>query len=83
MDAPCGGRGRCGKCRLLIQEGDAPVNAEERQFFTEEELDEGWRLACMQTVQGNLTLRLPPLGTVFLEAAPAEKQKDASGGVRQ
>ncbi len=31
----------------------------------------------------SLTLRLPPLGTVFLEAAPAEKQKDASGGVRQ
>jgi uncharacterized 2Fe-2S/4Fe-4S cluster protein (DUF4445 family) len=64
MDAPCGGRGRCGKCRLLIQEGDAPVNAEDRQFFTEEELDEGWRLACMQTVQGNLTLRLPPQETV-------------------
>ena len=64
MDAPCGGRGRCGKCRLLVQEGDAPVNAEERQFFTDEELDEGWRLACMQTVQGNLTLRLPPQETV-------------------
>ena len=31
----------------------------------------------------SLTLRLPPLGTVFLEAAPAEKQMDASGGVRQ
>ena len=28
-------------------------------------------------------LRLLPLGTVFLEAAPAEKQKDASGGVQQ
>ena len=31
----------------------------------------------------SMTLRLPPLGTVFFEAAPAEKQKDASGGVRQ
>ena len=40
MDAPCGGRGRCGKCRILVQEGNVPANAEDRQFFTEEELDE-------------------------------------------
>lgn len=64
MDAPCGGRGRCGKCRILVQEGNVPANAEDRQFFTEEELDEGWRLACMHTVQGDLTLRLPPRESV-------------------
>ncbi len=45
----CGGLGTCGKCKLLIQKGKefltAPTKTE-KNFLTEVELRNGWRLAC-------------------------------------
>jgi uncharacterized 2Fe-2S/4Fe-4S cluster protein (DUF4445 family) len=47
IDAPCGGRGTCGKCKLIITSGDAgPVSTEEKRLLTHEELQGGMRLAC-------------------------------------
>ncbi|MFP4267927.1 MAG: ASKHA domain-containing protein [Spirochaetaceae bacterium] len=48
LDAPCGGRGTCGKCKVLVSSGDAgPVTREERHLLTHEELQGGIRLACL------------------------------------
>lgn len=46
FSAVCGGRGRCGKCRVRIVKGEAPITAEDKNAFSEEELKAGWRLAC-------------------------------------
>lgn len=43
---PCGGRGTCGKCKIQVLEGELPVSTEDEKFFTQEELDAGYRLAC-------------------------------------
>ncbi|MGB3913915.1 MAG: ASKHA domain-containing protein [Thermacetogeniaceae bacterium] len=59
FDFPCGGRGRCGKCRVRIREGVVPPSDSDRVHFDEEELKEGYRLACTLTVQGDLVLELP------------------------
>ncbi len=40
----CGGRGNCGKCRVIAPQ--ARINTMDRVWFTEEELREGWRLGC-------------------------------------
>ena len=40
----CGGRGNCGKCRVIAPK--ARINTMDRIWFTEEELQEGWRLGC-------------------------------------
>ena len=45
-NAVCGGNGRCGKCGVLVREGNASVSAKDRQFFQKKELEDGWRLAC-------------------------------------
>jgi len=46
MDFPCGGEGRCKKCRVrFINGAPKPTNADE-QVFSQKELDEGFRLAC-------------------------------------
>lgn len=45
IDAPCGGRGRCGKCAVRL-EGAAPVSPEDRVLLTQSQLDLGYRLAC-------------------------------------
>lgn len=43
----CGGRGTCGKCRVKVEIGEFnPVTKEEKNFFTDEELETGYRLAC-------------------------------------
>lgn len=42
----CGGRGTCGKCRIQVTEGHLSVTTEDRQFFSEDELQAGFRLGC-------------------------------------
>lgn len=46
MSAPCGGKGRCGKCGIQVLAGEAPVCPEDEKQFTEKELADGWRLSC-------------------------------------
>ena len=45
----CGGKGTCGKCRILIQKGSQhlkdPSNSE-LQMLTQSDIEKGWRLAC-------------------------------------
>ena len=38
LDAPCGGEGTCGKCRVVVCEGTLPPTEEERRRLTDEEL---------------------------------------------
>ncbi len=56
LEASCNGKGVCGKCRVRIRKGNAPVTEADRRFFTEQELAAGIRLACEVRVQDNLTV---------------------------
>ncbi len=40
----CGGRGNCGKCRVIAPE--ARINTMDRIWFTQDELQQGYRLGC-------------------------------------
>ncbi len=46
LSAPCGGKGRCGKCGVQVLEGDAWITSEDEKVFTKEQLKAGWRLSC-------------------------------------
>jgi len=46
ITAPCGGRGRCGRCRVIIANGCEEPTQAERDLLTGEELRTGFRLAC-------------------------------------
>lgn len=58
-EAPCNGKGICGKCRVQVIEGTAPVTSEDRRFFSDQELAAGYRLACRLDVRQHLTVRVP------------------------
>lgn len=59
----CSGLAKCGKCRVKITSPkDIPVLQSEYEFFTESELNEGWRLACLHTVSRGMLI------TDYLEA---------------
>lgn len=54
----CGGSGVCGKCRVLSHDanGLSPVSDKERAILGEEQLDEGYRLACLASVNGETSV---------------------------
>ncbi len=58
MEAPCGGKGICGKCRVRASGGLSAPNAIERERLTPGELAEGWRLACMCLVDGEAVVEI-------------------------
>ncbi|MBO7667311.1 MAG: 2Fe-2S iron-sulfur cluster binding domain-containing protein, partial [Firmicutes bacterium] len=68
---PCGGRGKCGKCRVRTAGGSAPTAAE-RDVLSEEELAAGWRLACVSPACPGMTVRLPEFGEQDLRILTAE-----------
>lgn len=57
----CGGKGLCGKCRVKIHPLEAAREPEksEQEFFSPEELLEGWRLACLCQILESLQAELP------------------------
>ena len=57
--APCGGRGTCGKCRVRFVSDAPEVSEDGKKFFSEEEIADGWRLACRVTMEGPVVLELP------------------------
>ncbi|MDR1932071.1 MAG: ASKHA domain-containing protein [Spirochaetales bacterium] len=47
LEAPCAGKGRCGKCRVKVTEGAAPAAEDQRRLIPARELEAGFRLACL------------------------------------
>ena len=56
VSLPCGGNGKCGKCKVIARGELSPLSAAEKKLLTEEELAAGMRLACEAKVQGNCAL---------------------------
>lgn len=46
IQATCNGRKSCGKCKVQILEKDVTVVEEEKSFLTQQEIENGIRLAC-------------------------------------
>lgn len=59
LPSPCGGAGRCGKCRVIIQGENVPTSKHEQDYFSEQELKEGFRLSCKQTLSTDLSVIVP------------------------
>lgn len=57
INASCGGEGVCGKCRVIIEQGEVAGGVSER--LRPEEREKGYRLACRSTVTGDITVRIP------------------------
>ena len=53
---PCGGHGKCGKCRVTVAGEVSPPAEDEKRVLTAEELAQGIRLACRTTVLGDCTV---------------------------
>ena len=60
IESLCGGKGNCGKCKVILESGDIKkVSKTPDKFLSQEELDQGYYLACMVRVQGDCTFTIP------------------------
>jgi uncharacterized 2Fe-2S/4Fe-4S cluster protein (DUF4445 family) len=77
VDSVCGGRALCGRCQVLVMEGDfpkhgvtsqaehlSPVSAAEESFSRRRPLAAGHRLSCSAQIRGNLVIDVPPSSQV-------------------
>src|ERR1700736_6791675 len=73
VDSVCGGRALCGRCQVLVMEGDfskhgvnsraanlSPLSDAEQQFARRRPLPEGHRLSCSARIEGDLVVDVPP-----------------------
>ncbi len=49
----CGGKGRCGKCKVYVSGQLSPLTQAETSLLTQEEIAAGCRLACQAEVEGD------------------------------
>ena len=57
INASCGGAGVCGKCRVLLEQGEVQGGRSEK--LSPEDYDHGYRQACIAEVCEDVTVRIP------------------------
>ena len=76
INASCGGAGVCGKCRIVIESGEASGGESEK--LSVKDYDKGYRQACTTLIQSDLTVRIPAESTirkgVFSDSVPVRNR---------
>ena len=62
IDSTCGGHGTCHKCKVRLTPA-TPVTRHDVTTFSRDQLDGGWRLACLARATRDLEVVVPPLTT--------------------
>ncbi len=63
IDSTCGGHGTCKKCKVKVLDSAAPIHRLDVRSFSQEQLAEGWRLACLAHATRNVEVEVPPMTT--------------------
>ncbi|KUO39332.1 MAG: hypothetical protein AVW06_04165 [Hadesarchaea archaeon DG-33-1] len=57
----CGGKGSCGKCRVIIRKGEIDFRyTPKEELLTKEELSQGYALACLTRCKSDCEVLIPP-----------------------
>lgn len=54
----CNGKGSCGKCKIQILNDTYSINEYDKKFFNDEQLQNGFRLACKLNIIKDLEIKL-------------------------
>ena len=63
IDSTCGGHGTCKKCKVRVTAGTVPVSRLDARSFSRDQLEDGWRLACLAQATADLDVDVPALTT--------------------
>lgn len=81
LTAYCGGEGTCKKCRVRLQPAPELKSIEE-EIFSEKEIKQGLRLACLHQVERDLEIRLDTEGDINVLTGTAEVEGRLNSGWR-
>ncbi len=56
VEFPCGGRGKCRRCRVRVLAGELPPTPDDQRLLRSEDIGAGWRLACHARATADVTL---------------------------
>ncbi len=59
LSSACGGGGKCGQCRCIIEEGAGDILPTEVGFFNRKQIKQHYRLACQSKVRENAKIIVP------------------------
>jgi len=59
INTPCGGAGTCGKCQVKIFAGAEEPSGCDKNIFSNEQLKQGWRLACQAAIHTETVVNIP------------------------
>lgn len=86
FSAVCGGKGKCGKCKIKVLEGYLPVTVSDKECFSEAQLQAGMRLSCKAYPAEPLSIEINFKGeaefqvlTEFAEEGPRRSVDRADG----
>ncbi|MDP3297008.1 MAG: ASKHA domain-containing protein [Thermodesulfovibrionia bacterium] len=81
LTSSCGGKGTCGKCKIIIRSGS--VNTRSAIKLTQEEIKKGYTLACQTFPEGDVLIEIPKESMLTLEGRIATgKSKDLQALLR-
>ncbi|MCY4049860.1 MAG: 2Fe-2S iron-sulfur cluster-binding protein, partial [Hyphomicrobiales bacterium] len=88
LDSVCGGRGICGRCQIVLAQGEfakhsitsseknlSPFSAVEKRYAEKRTLQPGRRLGCSALIQGDVVIDVPPESQRYRQLV--RKQADA------
>ncbi|MCW3979775.1 MAG: ASKHA domain-containing protein, partial [Candidatus Bathyarchaeota archaeon] len=84
MESLCGGKGLCGKCKVILESGEVEkISTTPDKFLSHEELDGGYYLACMVRLMGDCVFTVPAESRIekpkiLMSAELAIERKDPS-----
>ncbi len=61
ISAPCNGNGICGKCIVRYKSGATEPTKQDREFLSEKQLEQGYRLACQSYPTEEYKVEIPEL----------------------
>ena len=87
IDSVCGGRGICGRCQVLVSEGEfpkhgltskvehlSPVGKVEQEYCVTQPLTDGRRLSCSAQVLGDVVIDVPSSSQVHKQVVRKEAE---------
>jgi uncharacterized 2Fe-2S/4Fe-4S cluster protein (DUF4445 family) len=66
VEFPCGGHGRCRRCRVQVVGGSLPATPDEEKILPSEDRAQGWRLGCRCRVETPVALKVEQFGAPIL-----------------
>ena len=59
LSSACGGGGKCGQCKCIIEEGAGDILPTEVGFFSRKQIKQKYRLACQSKIKENAKITIP------------------------